>query len=275
MTTKKIVFLVSLLILLVITFFYIVMKGGYFTVVHDVAIESVAVSKSEVFVGDVANISVIVRNEGSVTETFNVTAYYNTTVIETQIVTDLAVDAEKTLTFSWNTTDISPSNYVIKAEASAVSGETDTADNTYTGDSLRVNRRTILYIDPSENVVLVSQNFTVNILISNVADLYGFEFKLRYNTTILDILNITEGNFLKKGGTTFFYKERNTAEGYIYVISTLLGPIPGVDGSGMLATITFKAIGNGVSIIDLYDTKLRDNQPRPISHITIDGSVEV
>jgi len=106
---------------------------------HDVAVVSVTPSATEAYVGHTVNISVVVRNEGTANETFNVTPYYDSTAIGTQTVTDLAPGANTTVTFSWNTTGVAPcSNYVIWAEASVVPGETDTADNVYVDGAVKV-----------------------------------------------------------------------------------------------------------------------------------------
>jgi hypothetical protein len=270
---RKKIFLVLIISMLLLTLIYIVMKERFFGVVPDVAIKSVSVSRSEVFVGDVINITVVVKNEGNTINAFNVTTYYNSTAIDTQKVLDLNIEAEKTLIFSWNTSNIPPSSYIVKAEAFGVSGEADTSDNIYINGVVRVNRRTLLYIDSPENVS-VGQNFIVNVEISDVIGLYGYEFEIRFNTSILEIQNVTKGSFLKNGGDPFFMWRGNQTEGYIFIISTLLGPQPGTDGSGTLAEITFKAVGKGIATIEFYYTKLRDNQPRPIPHIVINGSVK-
>mgnify|MGYP001093811619 CR=1 FL=1 len=272
---KRLVFLMCLLVFLLATICYIVMKGDYFSVAHDITITSVTVSKSEAYAGDVVNITVSAKNKGSATETFNVTCFYNITAIETQTVSDLLAGEDANLTFSWDTTNISPANYVINAEASKVPGETNTADNTYIAGTILVKAQAVLYVNPQNNAVTVGQSFTVNITILDVANLYGYEFELKYNTTILNMLNITEGDFLKQSGNTFFYPEINSTEGYAYVVSMLLGDIPGVNGNGTLVAITFEAVAEGTSSIDLHDTKLRDSQPKPIPHLTVDGSAEV
>jgi hypothetical protein len=96
-------------------------------------------------VGQTVNITVTAENQGTYTETFNVTATYeNTTLailetVGTQQVTDLAAGENVVLTFSWNTTDVQPCvNYTIKAEASTVPGETDTTDNVYVDGTVKV-----------------------------------------------------------------------------------------------------------------------------------------
>ena len=97
--------------------------------IYDVAVVNVTTSTSEINVGETMNITVVIQNNGNFTETFNVTAYANTTLIQTQIVSNLAPDAQTTLMFEWDTTGVALGNYTIKAEASIVPEETHAADN--------------------------------------------------------------------------------------------------------------------------------------------------
>jgi len=81
---------------------------------------------------------VTVTNKGNVPETFEVSLSYNSTLIETKPVTELAPDAVDTVNFVWNTQNVSPGNYVITATALAVSGETNTGDNSNSNLVLKV-----------------------------------------------------------------------------------------------------------------------------------------
>jgi len=83
------------------------------------------------------NITVIVKNQGERTETFTVTAYYNTTAIGTQTVT-LAQGASTTLLFRWNLLGVAPGIYTIRAEASVLLGETDIADNSLIDGTIKL-----------------------------------------------------------------------------------------------------------------------------------------
>ena len=106
---------------------------------HDVAVISVALSDAEVYAGTTVNISVLVRNEGTITETFNVSVYYDTEKIETQAITNLASGAAKNLTFNWDTTNvITCLHYTIRAKASVLPAETNIADNTYIDGTVKV-----------------------------------------------------------------------------------------------------------------------------------------
>ena len=116
---------------------------------HDVTLTAVTPSATIAYNGTAyeRDINVTVKNEGNFTETFNVTAYYNTEPyhfeIGTQPVT-LAAGDSTTLTFTWNSTIFRYSkeygNYTIWAEITTsqygkkVQYEVDVADNSKTAD---------------------------------------------------------------------------------------------------------------------------------------------
>jgi parallel beta-helix repeat protein len=100
-------------------------------IVHDVAILSVEPSTDMVYRGQIVNVTVVVRNEGTTNETFIVTTKYSKRTIETKTVTNLARYTTATLVFTWNTTN-TPARltYEIRAEAIPFTLETDKIDNT-------------------------------------------------------------------------------------------------------------------------------------------------
>ena len=98
---------------------------------RDVAVTDVTASSTSVTAGELVSINVTVMNKGSITETFDVAVWYDSTIIETKTATDLTPDASATINFSWDTTDVAGGEYTITAEATPLSGETETADNTH------------------------------------------------------------------------------------------------------------------------------------------------
>jgi PKD repeat protein len=96
---------------------------------HDISIVKVSVPKSEINIGDDLVITAIAFNAGTETETFTVTFYYADYTAGTSTATDLAPDANATLNYTWKTADVAEGTYKIKAVATAVSGEINTADN--------------------------------------------------------------------------------------------------------------------------------------------------
>jgi len=102
--------------------------------IHDVAILSVSPSKTLVDIGEVVNIYVVVRNKGSHVESFDVTAFYDSNVVESLFVNGLQPGSEISLVFYWNTRNVAEGNYTLSAEASAVSGELDIENNRFVDD---------------------------------------------------------------------------------------------------------------------------------------------
>ena len=107
--------------------------------VHDVAVTSIALSKTVVGQSYGVNVSVIVQNLGDFPETFNVTLYANTTAIGNLTVTNLPNATFALITFVWNTSGYSYGNYSISAHAWPVSSETDLTDNTFVDGQICVS----------------------------------------------------------------------------------------------------------------------------------------
>ena len=85
--------------------------------VHDVEAVSQTVCENEVMPGEVVGIDVTVRNNGDVTETFDLTCYYDCVELGTVLVVDLAPGEIRVVTFSWDTTGVPMNGYLITAWA--------------------------------------------------------------------------------------------------------------------------------------------------------------
>lgn len=227
---------------------------------HDIAVTSVTPSQTSVKSGEIVNITVVVKNNGTVNETFNVTLYYDSTLIETQNVTDLASGANNTLLFFWNTTNVDAGTYTIIATASTVSGETDTEDNTLQRDQI-----VRVFVSPYIAVVphsIVNETYTEGTFFDvsidtdyNGSDVWGWEFILTYNPLVLQGIEITNGDLINE--TTLFIKGefdnelgelKKTGNGFFSLPGE---PVPVTSGPGTLATVTFKVVGKGDSYITL------------------------
>jgi hypothetical protein len=104
---------------------------------RNIAVSSVSLSKTVVSQGTDLHMNVTVINRSVDSDTFNVTAYANDTIIETRAVT-LASGNSTILTFTWNTSGFAKGNYTISAYAWPVEGETNTEDNRLTSGQVRV-----------------------------------------------------------------------------------------------------------------------------------------
>jgi hypothetical protein len=125
-----------------------------------------------------------------------------------------------------------------------------------------------LYVDPSS--VTSTDEFTIDIEVSDVTNLYGYEFKLGYDTSILDATEVMIGSFLNEP-TYPVVQEINDADGYVSVGVLSLNPADPKSGSGTLANITFQVTGSDSCALDLYDSVLGDYDVNPIDHTVNDG----
>jgi hypothetical protein len=98
---------------------------------RDVAVTGLSPCKYVVGEGCGLSINVTVVNQGARTETFNVTLYANGTQIGKLTGVVLPSGNSTTLTLVWNTTGFVKGPYTLSAVASALEGETDTVDNTF------------------------------------------------------------------------------------------------------------------------------------------------
>lgn len=242
------------------------------SVMHDIAVTHVTPSTDIKYLGGIVRIEVTVDNIGTENETFPLTVYVNTTAVETKDVTVIA-HAARTFVFTWNTTGEALGKYTIKAEAGVLPHETKTEDNTLTDGtvSLITLPENIPYLEvdpPIVDVTPADGTFTVNVWIKNLDEdwnLAGWEFRLWYNTAILDVVTVGEGAFLKGFGSTYFVAKYGKEgwdqipldstfekEGSVLAGCTLIsGSTP--YGEGIIATITFNATGTGTSAIVLYN----------------------
>ena len=98
---------------------------------HDIAITNAMPSKNLVCQGYSMRVNVTVENQGIYAETFNVTAYANTTVIGTLADNILASGNSANITFTWNTTGVAKGIYTISANATIIPSETEIGDNAF------------------------------------------------------------------------------------------------------------------------------------------------
>jgi hypothetical protein len=109
-------------------------------VVHDIAVTHIKVSNNSVFIGETAQINVTVVNKGTEVETFEVSTYYNSFLIETRAVSALEPASQVTLTFTWNTTFVNEGYYQISASA-PLRDDTTPWDNTLVNGVVQVKTK--------------------------------------------------------------------------------------------------------------------------------------
>ena len=125
----------------------------------------------------------------------------------------------------------------------------------------------------------IGETFTVNINISDVHDLYVWQAGMTFNATVLEALNIAEGEFLMRAGVPTLWTPGSidNTNGIIhYSASSVTGSTPGVSGSGQLMSATFRVKDVGNSTLYLTAILLLDSDLVSIEPVYIvDGYVEI
>jgi parallel beta-helix repeat protein len=141
---------------------------------------------------------------------------------------------------------------------------------------------TSLYISPANSTVGVSNTVTVDVMVGDIENLYGAQVALTFDPTLVEVVDADSsapGTQIEKGSFpvpdyVIVNLADNSAGTIDYAVS-LQGAKPGVNGSGVLARITFHGLSDGVSYVAFTGSILSDPQSVAIDHSTQDGQVEV
>ena len=106
----------------------------------------------------------------------------------------------------------------------------------------------------SKTPIHSGDTFTLDILAETVFDMAGWQFDIAFDPAALEAIDLSEGDFLKMGGTTLFQSGTidNTA-GQIEGISAIRLSTQGVSGTGALLQVTFKAKSDGDTRLTLQN----------------------
>src|SRR2546427_538944 len=136
-----------------------IITSGTFTTIpitHDVAVTSFDVGDTTIRAGAKALVGVGVRNSGEIGEKdFNVTLSSNNTIIGQQTVPSLPIEAVLSLSFTWNTSQVRPGNYVLTVVAGPVKGQAISSNTRTIGVSV-IDGRESLPSDGFAGLVLPS-----------------------------------------------------------------------------------------------------------------------
>lgn len=135
----------------------------------------------------------------------------------------------------------------------------------------------VVSIDPTSSTISSGGTATIDVDVSGVTDLYGYQFDLTFGAATVSATSDSEGGFLATGGTTFFIPGTidNVGGSVTATADTLIGAISGVDGSGTLAVLTFTGLAPGTTSIDLENVFLLDSNFNSIDFTTQDASLTV
>jgi hypothetical protein len=140
-----------------------------------------------------------------------------------------------------------------------------------------------LWIEPPETTLYVSTNSTVDVMVSDVTDLYGIELEITFDPTFVEVVDNdsgTPGIQIQPGicpsPDFVVVNSADNTTGTISYAATSLSPSPPCDGGGVIASITFHGLVEGPSPVHFDSWLLSDTDLNSI-HVgsMADGRLQV
>ena len=134
-----------------------------------------------------------------------------------------------------------------------------------------------LTVSASPSPAQVGQSIGVDVLISGIQDLYGYQFDLSFNSSVLQLSSSSEGSFLSSGGATFGTSGSidNSAGTLSNATYTLLSAVAGTSGSGTLVHLNFTALAAGSTTFTFSNLIFLNSQLNDINVTAQSGSLVV
>ena len=138
---------------------------------------------------------------------------------------------------------------------------------------------TVIKIEPSASSVQVNDTVKVPIKVENIANLTAIEIHLSFNATVLEVVTLNDGDFIKAD-----FAVQNTFDNGAGTIDYAVAQInrSPANGSGTLLEIVFRAKASGDSPIHFRGTQaapagalLSDSNGMAIQVSLKDGNVNV
>ena len=139
-----------------------------------------------------------------------------------------------------------------------------------------------IYVNPQYRSVAVGESFSISVNIANVASpgLYVYDLWLHYDKNVLQggKATIPSNHFLAPSlpvnlyvGECKIYQN----EGYVHIFVTLLGGESGKTGDGVLATVQFRCLAAGNTMLEPRNNTLLDPSGNEIQFQVRSGNVNI
>jgi general secretion pathway protein D len=135
---------------------------------------------------------------------------------------------------------------------------------------------TRIRLEPQNISLEIGQKASIDLIVENAKDLFSVPFLLQYDPRILSLEEVHHGDLLS-GGTQEIALVQNIDKelGQAVISLTRQPKTVGVNGTGTLASVVVRAIGEGSSKLSIVRVSATDSQQKQIPMLTGDASVRV
>jgi general secretion pathway protein D len=115
-------------------------------------------------------------------------------------------------------------------------------------------------VQPPSSAQAVGSTFQVTVQIANAVDVFAVPLQVQFNPAVLELVNVDTGTFLGSDGQAVAMAHRDEGNGLVAMSARRPPNTKGVNGSGSVCTLTFKAIAPGDSTIALVKVGASDSK---------------
>lgn len=132
-----------------------------------------------------------------------------------------------------------------------------------------------IVIKPHEQIVRSGTAFSLDITGEGVRKLSGYQFDLTFDSEVLQAKDMVEGPFLKRDGADTFWKKTviDNSKGQVSATAARITK-GGVEGTGVLATVTFEAIKKDETVVALENLILSGPKGEAVS-VSVSGTTVI
>jgi len=126
------------------------------------------------------------------------------------------------------------------------------------------------------------EDFTVQVTVEDVLNLYGLDVQMSWNTQFLAYANHTaripvevHSDGILHEPVNMLKDEVDTGAGTYWVAYASMAPAQPFDGNGTVFEMTFHAKTNGTCVLEIFSSILADDFGNPIAHNVENGTIEI
>jgi hypothetical protein len=119
---------------------------------------------------------------------------------------------------------------------------------------------TTFYVDPPSIIdpsLTPGSSFTVDVRVKDAVDLFGWQVRMMWDSALLEVTDIVNGDILagQPAGSIGLMVSLSNEDGDFVCADSTMGPYPGVDGDGLLCTVTFLVEAFGETVLDIASSE--------------------
>ncbi len=132
-----------------------------------------------------------------------------------------------------------------------------------------------LNVSPSSSTPAVGSTFQVSVVAANAHDLFEVPMQMRFDPRVLTLVNVDSGDLLGRDGQAVALVHRDEGNGTVTISASRPPQAAGVNGGGVVCTLTFKANAAGDSPISLIKIGAKDSKGTTLPAVGTQGVVHV